>query len=262
MGISTIQSYCGAQIFEAVGLNREFVDQYFTWTAVPHRRRRPGRHRRRGHPAAPAGFPGPAGERSRTWSGAASTSGGARASTTCSTRTPSSSCSTPRGAASTRSSRSTRRWSTTSAENLCTLRGLLRLQVRSRSRFPSRRSSRSSRSSGASATGAMSYGSISQEAHETLAIAMNRLGGKSNTGEGGEDPARYRPDAERRLAAQRHQAGGVGRASASPASTWSTPTTSRSRWPRGPSPARAASCPATRSIPGSPRCGTRRRAWG
>jgi len=41
-------------------------------------------------------------------------------------------------------------------------------------------------------TGAMSYGSISQEAHETLAIAMNRIGGKSNTGEGGEDPARYR----------------------------------------------------------------------
>ena len=45
------------------------------------------------------------------------------------------------------------------------------------------------------ATGAMSYGSISQEAHETLAIAMNRIGGKSNTGEGGEDPARYKPDA-------------------------------------------------------------------
>ena len=42
-------------------------------------------------------------------------------------------------------------------------------------------------------TGAMSYGSISQEAHETLAIAMNRLGGKSNTGEGGEDPERYEP---------------------------------------------------------------------
>src|SRR5207237_9574721 len=42
-------------------------------------------------------------------------------------------------------------------------------------------------------TGAMSYGSISQEAHETLAIAMNRLGVKSNTGEGGEDPARYFP---------------------------------------------------------------------
>jgi glutamate synthase (ferredoxin) len=45
------------------------------------------------------------------------------------------------------------------------------------------------------ATGAMSYGSISQEAHETLAIAMNRMGAKSNTGEGGEDSARYVPDA-------------------------------------------------------------------
>lgn len=45
------------------------------------------------------------------------------------------------------------------------------------------------------ATGAMSLGSLSREAHETLAIAMNRLGGKSNTGEGGEDPVRYRPDA-------------------------------------------------------------------
>ncbi len=44
-------------------------------------------------------------------------------------------------------------------------------------------------------TGAMSFGSISREAHETIAIAMNRLGGKSNTGEGGEDPARYTPDA-------------------------------------------------------------------
>ena len=45
------------------------------------------------------------------------------------------------------------------------------------------------------ATGAMSYGSISAEAHETLAVAMNRLGGKSNTGEGGEDPARWTPEA-------------------------------------------------------------------
>ena len=43
-------------------------------------------------------------------------------------------------------------------------------------------------------TGAMSYGSISKEAHETLAIAMNRIGGKDNSGEGGEDPDRYRPD--------------------------------------------------------------------
>ena len=59
-------------------------------------------------------------------------------------------------------------------------------------------------------TGAMSYGSISAEAHETLAIAMNRLGARSNTGEGGEDPERFVPAAQRRLEAQRHQAGGVG----------------------------------------------------
>ena len=44
------------------------------------------------------------------------------------------------------------------------------------------------------ATGAMSYGSISKEAHETLAIAMNRIGGRSNTGEGGEDASRFKPD--------------------------------------------------------------------
>jgi glutamate synthase (NADPH/NADH) large chain len=79
------------------------------------------------------------------------------------------------------------------ARNLMTLRGLLRLRTAETplcldevepaasivKRF---------------ATGAMSYGSISAEAHETLAIAMNRLGGKSNTGEGGEDPERFVPD--------------------------------------------------------------------
>ena len=47
----------------------------------------------------------------------------------------------------------------------------------------------------------MSYGSISAESHETLAIAMNRLGAKSNTGEGGEDPARFVRDGQRRLEA-------------------------------------------------------------
>ncbi len=60
------------------------------------------------------------------------------------------------------------------------------------------------------ATGAMSYGSISREAHETLAIAMNRIGGKSNTGEGGEDPVRFQPDAngDRRSSAIKQVASG------------------------------------------------------
>jgi glutamate synthase domain-containing protein 2/glutamate synthase domain-containing protein 1/glutamate synthase domain-containing protein 3 len=59
-------------------------------------------------------------------------------------------------------------------------------------------------------TGAMSLGSISREAHETLAIAMNRLGGRSNTGEGGEDPARYQPDpnGDRRRSAIKQVASG------------------------------------------------------
>jgi len=60
------------------------------------------------------------------------------------------------------------------------------------------------------ATGAMSYGSISRDAHETLAIAMNRIGGKSNTGEGGEDPDRFTPDAngDRRSSAIKQVASG------------------------------------------------------
>ena len=59
-------------------------------------------------------------------------------------------------------------------------------------------------------TGAMSLGSISREAHETLAIAMNRLGGRSNTGEGGEDPSRFEPDAngDRRRSAIKQVASG------------------------------------------------------
>ena len=55
------------------------------------------------------------------------------------------------------------------------------------------------------ATGAMSLGSISTEAHTTLAIAMNRIGGKSNTGEGGEDPARFKICEGRRNAVRHHR---------------------------------------------------------
>ena len=79
-------------------------------------------------------------------------------------------------------------------ERLCTLRGLFAFRFDKSQAGADRGSrSRSSEIVKRFATGAMSYGSISAEAHETLAIAMNRLGGKSNTGEGGEDPARYMP---------------------------------------------------------------------
>ena len=75
-----------------------------------------------------------------------------------------------------------------------TLRGLFEFRVRARRRCRSTRSSRSASIVKRFATGAMSYGSISAEAHETLAIAMNRIGGKSNCGEGGEDARRFTPD--------------------------------------------------------------------
>lgn len=81
------------------------------------------------------------------------------------------------------------------SKNLMTLRGLFKFKEGVRKPISIDEVESASDIIKRFATGAMSYGSISQEAHETLAIAMNRLGGKSNTGEGGEDPARNIPDA-------------------------------------------------------------------
>ncbi len=78
-------------------------------------------------------------------------------------------------------------------ERLCTLRGLFEFQFDRCTPVPIEEVEPVESIVKRFATGAMSYGSISGEAHETLAIAMNRLGGKSNTGEGGEDPARFKP---------------------------------------------------------------------
>ena len=108
---------------------------------------------------------------------------------------------------------------------------------------------------------------------------MNRIGGKSNTGEGGEDPRRYsagrgkgetlqsrlrptgvvrrHPAAARATRCARRSSRWRRAASASPPSTSPTPTRSRSRWRRAPSPARAASCPATRCPSTSPSCASR-----
>ncbi|MCY3861792.1 MAG: glutamate synthase-related protein, partial [bacterium] len=80
------------------------------------------------------------------------------------------------------------------SERLATLRGLFRFRAGLREPIPIEEVEPISSIVTRFSTGAMSYGSISAEAHETLAIAMNRIGGKSNTGEGGEDPARYVPD--------------------------------------------------------------------
>jgi glutamate synthase (NADPH/NADH) large chain len=81
------------------------------------------------------------------------------------------------------------------SEHLATLRGLFQLKPADGGPIPVEDVEPVSEIVKRFSTGAMSYGSISAEAHETLAIAMNRLGGKSNTGEGGEDPQRFTPDA-------------------------------------------------------------------
>ena len=81
------------------------------------------------------------------------------------------------------------------AARLATLRGLFRFRTEGRRPVPLEEVEPVSSIVKRFSTGAMSYGSISREAHETLAIAMNRIGGKSNTGEGGEDADRYTPDA-------------------------------------------------------------------
>jgi glutamate synthase (NADPH/NADH) large chain len=81
------------------------------------------------------------------------------------------------------------------SERLSTLRGMFRFEEGRRPPVPIEEVEPVSEIVTRFSTGAMSYGSISAEAHETLAVAMNRLGGKSNTGEGGEDPSRNTPDA-------------------------------------------------------------------
>ncbi|HTL58727.1 MAG TPA: glutamate synthase large subunit [Candidatus Limnocylindrales bacterium] len=190
MGISTIQSYWGAQIFEAVGLKKEFIDKYFTWT--PSRIEGIGidvigqevliRHQR-AFPARPV-------------NGHVLEAGGQyqwREDGEYHLFNPQT-IHKLQAAVRTGSSKVFREYSTLVNEqsrNIATLRGLLDFkktrpvpidEVESVESIMKRFKS-----------GAMSYGSISKEAHETLAIAMNRIGGKSNTGEGGEDPERYVP---------------------------------------------------------------------
>jgi glutamate synthase (ferredoxin) len=193
MGISTLQSYCGAQIFEAIGLESRFVDKYFTWTAT-----RIGgvgldvvaqetlqRHARAFPHRAPAASElDPGGE--YQW----------RRDGEFHLFNPETVFKLQHATRS-KQYRIYKEYSTLvngQSRKLGTLRGLLDLKV-ARTPVPLDEVEPADAIVKRFATGAMSYGSISQEAHETLAIAMNRMGGKSNSGEGGEDPARYKKDA-------------------------------------------------------------------
>src|SRR5208337_3228862 len=108
------------------------------------------------------------------------------------------------------------------------------------------------------ATGAMSFGSISKEAHETLAIAMNRIGGKSNTGEGGEDEARFGRDANgdwRRSAVKQVASARFGVT----ANYLVNADELQIKMAQG---AKPGSCPGTRWTKRSRGCGIRFREWG
>jgi len=190
MGISTIQSYHGAQVFEAVGLSQDFVDEYFTWTSsrvggigidvVAHEARM--RHERGFPPKRPVVASSlPAGGEYQY------RAGGEFHLTNPET------IHKLQYACRTNSYKMFQEYTALiddQSKQLCTLRGLMDFRhathpVRIEEVEPVESIVKRFK------TGAMSYGSISKEAHETLAIAMNRIGGKSNTGEGGEDPARY-----------------------------------------------------------------------
>ncbi len=193
MGISTLQSYRGAQIFEAVGLNKAFVDRYFTWTAS-----RIGGigidtvadETARRHAVA---FP----ERGRD-DDELDTGGEYQWR-----RDGEYHLFNPETVFKLQhASRSGqydvyREYATLvndQSRQRATLRGLFTFKP-THGPIPIEEVEPVEAILRRFSTGAMSYGSISAEAHETLAIAMNRLGAKSNTGEGGENPARYIPDA-------------------------------------------------------------------
>jgi glutamate synthase (ferredoxin) len=192
MGISTLQSYCGAQVFEAVGLDRAFVDKYFTRTVS-----RIGgvgidviaEEVRRRH--AKAFAVRDSGEHDLEWGGEYQWRRDGEVHLFNPETVYKLQHATRHGQYAI--FKEYTRLVDDQSAHLATLRGLLELKPAAEP-VPIEEVEPVESIVRRFATGAMSYGSISQEAHETLAIAMNRLGGKSNTGEGGEDPARYVPD--------------------------------------------------------------------
>jgi len=194
MGISTVASYRGAQIFEAIGLNQSVVDKYFTKTAsrvegvgldaiageamTRHAKAFAPREDERDAALDPGGI--------YQWR-----SGGERHlfnpvtihKLQKATRLGEYAVFKEYSEAINDQSR-----------EMFTLRGLMDFKLDTAKSIPIEEVESATEIVKRFKTGAMSYGSISKEAHEALAIAMNRLGGKSNTGEGGEDPDRFTPD--------------------------------------------------------------------
>ena len=195
MGVSTIASYTGAQIFEAIGLSSEVVDEYFV--GATSRLGGAGieiiaqETIKRHHIAYPPGGEIPGAKKLQI--------GGEyqwRREGEPHLFDPETVFTLQHATRSKRFDvfkRYTNRVDDQS-RRLMTLRGLFNFKSDLRKPIPIDEVEPASEIIKRFATGAMSYGSISQEAHETLAIAMNRIGGKSNTGEGGEDPDRNKAD--------------------------------------------------------------------
>ncbi|MGI8336205.1 glutamate synthase large subunit [Actinomadura scrupuli] len=197
MGVSTVASYTGAQIFEAIGLGSEVVDRCFTGTTSR---------------LGGVGFDVVAREVAERHRRAYPRSGNDPAHRTLEDggeyqwrREGELHLFNPETVFRLQHATRTRRYELfkdytrlvdDQSSRLMTLRGLFRLREGVRPPVPIEEVEPVSEIVKRFSTGAMSYGSISAEAHETLAIAMNRLGGKSNTGEGGEDPERFTPDAD------------------------------------------------------------------
>lgn len=193
MGISSVQSYRGAQIFEAVGLDKAFVDKYFTWTAsriggigVDVVEQEVSLRHHDAYPSRPVKQP------ELDWGGEYQWRRDGEyhlfnPETVFKLQhaTRSGQYEIFREYTHAVDDQSSRR---------ATLRGLFRFKSAAKP-VPIEEVESVESIAKRFHTGAMSYGSISSEAHETLAIAMNRIGGRSNTGEGGEDSARYTPDA-------------------------------------------------------------------
>ncbi len=210
MGISTVASYTGAQVFEAVGLDQGLVARYFTGTrsviggvglteiaaevAARHAMAYPRNAAERAHRRLEVG-----GEYQWRREGETHLFNPETVFLL-------------QQATRSRDYATFRRYSSTVdelARRSGSLRGLMGLREGARPPVPLDEVEPASEIVKRFATGAMSYGSISAEAHETLAIAMNRLGGKSNTGEGGEDSERLR-DPQRRSAVKQIASGRFG----------------------------------------------------
>ncbi|MGH9662226.1 MAG: glutamate synthase large subunit, partial [Bryobacteraceae bacterium] len=192
MGISTLQSYRGAQVFEAIGLSKTLVEKYFTGTASRIdgigldvlAREAKMKHDLAFQPVADSDTELPIGGNYQY-----------RIRGEYHLLNPLT-VSKLQHAVRQESFETFQEYTDLidqQSRQLCTLRGLLELKASDRP-APLEEVEPAAEIVKRFATGAMSFGSISKEAHETLAIAMNRMGGRSNTGEGGEDPARYQRD--------------------------------------------------------------------